>query len=99
MRSQGGIDALVDLLDHPTLEVHQAALLVIGNLGASAVDPQADKTRALLKERGGYLKILMHLGSEYELTVAYALAATQNTCSIDAQTAVAMHEQVVMHAT
>ena len=96
VRKQGGIDALVVLLDHPTPEVHQSALLVLGNLGASAVDQRADKTRAMLKAQGGYIKILMHLGSEYELTVAYALAAVQNTCSVDAETAIAMQEQGVV---
>ena len=37
--------------------------------------------------------MLMHLGSDIELTVAYALAAVQNTCSTDPETVATMRDQ------
>lgn len=59
-------------------------MLIIGNLGAVDVDPDAEHTRHILKMSGAHAKLPPHVESNIALTVAYALAAMQNTCSFDA---------------
>jgi len=85
LREGGGIPALVSLFDHPAPEVHQCALLVVGNLGTADVDSNAELTRALLKRAGAHALLPQHVFSNILLTVMYALAAIQNTCSFDTE--------------
>uniref|UniRef100_A0A7S3B412 Armadillo repeat-containing protein 8 n=1 Tax=Haptolina ericina TaxID=156174 RepID=A0A7S3B412_9EUKA len=80
IRSLGGIERLVQLLEHPDASIHQSALLILGNLSTDTVDPDAEATKTLLKAHGGFAKLLPHLSSHNKLTVAYALGAVQNTC-------------------
>jgi len=85
LRDNGGIEALLGILRNPELgdEVHQSALLVLGNLGSDAVDKHADLTRARLKSFDGFARLLEHVQSSSDTTLIYALGAVQNICSID----------------
>uniref|UniRef100_A0A7S3EW26 Nucleotide exchange factor Fes1 domain-containing protein n=1 Tax=Haptolina ericina TaxID=156174 RepID=A0A7S3EW26_9EUKA len=87
VRDNFGLDALVGILRNPTLSesVIQAALLVLGNLGSDAVDPQAELTRDRLRALNAYDDFLycLHAASADETTLIYALGAVQNICAID----------------
>lgn len=80
LRTLGGVERLVLLLEHEDAAIHQSALLIIGNLATDTVDPNAEATKALFKSYSGFGKLLPHLNSTNPLTVAYALGAVQNTC-------------------
>jgi len=80
LRTLGGIERLVALLEHRDAAIHQSALLIIGNLATDTVDPNAEATKTLFKSFGGFPKLLPHLSAANPLTVAYALGAVQNTC-------------------
>ena len=41
----GGIERLVQLLEHPDASIHQSALLILGNLSTDTVDPDAEATK------------------------------------------------------
>ena len=43
----GGIERLVQLLEHPDASIHQSALLILGNLSTDTVDPDAEATKVL----------------------------------------------------
>ena len=81
LRAQHGLARIVELISHPEPLIHQTALLLLGNLSTEAVDPLADKTKALLKELDGFARLIPHIFSDQALTVAYALGAIQNTCT------------------
>lgn len=82
LRAHDVVPRLVALLASPTAAVHQLALVLLGNLASSDVDPPGAKhTRRRLRETDGFLNILPHLDSADYMTQVYALGAVQNTCS------------------
>ena len=60
----------MECISHPEPLLHQTALLLLGNLSTEAVDPQADRTKAALKEIDGFAKLIPHVFSDQALTVA-----------------------------
>lgn len=76
IRDFGAMATLLDLLDRS--QTQQDALRVIGNLASGAVDPQANETKALLHELGGFPRVLPLIYSESPPTTVYALGAVQN---------------------
>jgi hypothetical protein len=80
MRAAGGIELLVDLIDHEEPTVHQTALHLVANFSAKAVDARNEETKHMLKELGAFAKLLRHLFSNDPVTLEYALGAVRNTC-------------------
>lgn len=73
LRDCGACALLVDLLDKQAL--HQDVLLVLGNIAADAVDPEAFRTREVLTQCGIIRSILPYLWSESYESVLYALSS------------------------
>ena len=46
LRVAGCVGLIAGLLGHPKAEIHQTAMLLVGNIASEAVDAQADKTKA-----------------------------------------------------
>ena len=80
IRDFGAAEPLLDLLDRP--DTLQGALRVIGNLASDAVDAQAEETKHLLHELGGFRRVLpcIHVTDD-DQTLIYALGAVQNMCT------------------
>lgn len=78
LRRSGAIGELIGLLDADPPELHQPALLVLGNCAAVNVDPDASLTREVVKKLGGLQRILLHLYSDEWHTLFFALGATHN---------------------
>ena len=62
-----------------TLSPHSRRL--VGNIASEAVDPNAEKTKAVLKRHRAFEKMLAHLFSDDWMTLVYTLGAIQNTCT------------------
>ncbi|KAL1527375.1 hypothetical protein AB1Y20_016044 [Prymnesium parvum] len=86
-REHNGIEALLAILQNSAFaeEVHQSALLILGNLGSDTVDVHAQLTRQRVKLYGGFDVLLEYMQSPSETTIIYALGAVQNICSIDVE--------------
>ena len=80
MRAAGGIELLVQHVDHEDPTVHQTVLHLIANFSAKAVDARNEETQRMLKELGAFAKLLRHIFSDDPLTLEYALGAVRNTC-------------------
>ena len=59
LRVSGCVSLIAQLLENPEPQVHQTALLLIGNIASEAVDTQAEKTKALLKKHRAFEKMLV----------------------------------------
>ena len=80
MRAAGGIELLVQHIDHEEPTVHQTVLHLIANFSAKAVDARNAETQRMLKELGAFAKLLRHIFSDDPLTLEYALGGVRNTC-------------------
>jgi len=80
MRAAGGIELLVQHVDHEDPTVHQTVLHLIANFSAKAVDARNEDTQRMLKELGAFAKLLRHIFSDDPLTLEYALGGVRNTC-------------------
>ena len=69
------------LLEHSEPQIHQTAMLLIGNIASEAVDPMAEKTKTLLKRHRAFEKMMVHLFSADWTTLVYTLGAVQNMCT------------------
>ena len=82
MRAGPALGRLVELLGHPDQRVHQATLLVIGNLSTHDFDEDgADDTLDAFRSLGAFERMLPLAHSETPLTVMYALGAIRNQCT------------------
>jgi hypothetical protein len=63
------------------VSIHQYALMLVGNLASVAVDPDAEKTKVLLKTVGAFGLLLPHIFSEEQTTLVSALSAVQILCT------------------
>ena len=81
LRVAGCVALIANLLAHPLPELHQTAMLLVGNIASEAVDANADKTKAVLKKHKAFEKMLHHLFSDDWMTLVYTLGAIQNTCT------------------
>ena len=78
LRSSGCVSLIVDLLDHKNPDIHQPAMLLMGNLSSDAVDPQSAKTKAILKVNRAIDKIIPHLFEDDVVMLLYTVGALQN---------------------
>ena len=53
LRRSGAIGEIIGLIDSDPPELHQPALLVLGNCAAVNVDPESWQTREIVKQLGG----------------------------------------------
>ena len=81
LRAAGGVKLIVRLLGSPISTVHQMAIMLVGNLASSAVDPHATKSKDVLKAEGAFCLLLPYMFSEDDMTLAYTLGALQNVCT------------------
>lgn len=81
LRAAGGVKLIVRLLGSPISTVHQMAIMLVGNLASSAVDPHATKSKDVLKAEGAFCLLLPYLFSDDDTTLAYTLGALQNVCT------------------
>jgi len=81
LRVAGCVSIIVRLLEHERPDIHQPALLLVGNIASEAVDVAADKTKHVLKRMSAFEKLLVHLFTDDWTTLVYALGALQNTCA------------------
>lgn len=65
LRVSGCVKLIAQLLENPEPQIHQTALLLIGNIASEAVDSQAEKTKALLKDHRAFEKMLVRLRSPW----------------------------------
>ena len=81
LRVAGCVGHIAGCLNHPEPQIHQTAMLLVGNIASEAVDPAAEKTKALLKRHRAFEKMITHLFSSDWMTLVYTLGAVQNTCT------------------
>ena len=80
LREKGSVERLCDLLLHETVEIHSHALLILGNLASSSVDPVgAQETMQRMRSAGGFSRLVGHLYSTNNDTLLYALGTVMNT--------------------
>ena len=60
LRVSGCVALIAHLLESTEPQIHQTALLLLGNIASEAVDSQADKTKALLKKHRAFEKMLVN---------------------------------------
>ena len=77
LRVSGSISQICTALEHESPSVHQPAMLLVGNLASTAVDPQAEKTKTLLKHHAAFKRVLGHIFDTDWATLVYALSAMQ----------------------
>ena len=75
------IEPIISLLDDPISAVHNAALVVIGNLTSCAFDPQASRSSVMAMKFDIIQRVLPHLEADLLSTRLFAAAAMQNLCS------------------
>ena len=80
LRVSGCIAPIARAVGHQEPDIHQVAMLIVGNLGSDAVDSQAEKTRKLLKQHRAFEYLLPHIFSDDWMTLVYSLGAVQNLC-------------------
>ena len=81
MRAAGGVQLIASRLGSPVPSIHQMSLMLVGNLASLSVDPDAEKTKVLLKAADVFSQILPYTFSEEYETLVYSLAAVQNLCT------------------
>ena len=77
LRVSGCVKLLCTAIDHEDPTIRQAAMLLVGNLASEAVDPQADKSRAILKEHEAFRRLLRRLFDTDPNDLVHALGAMQ----------------------
>ena len=80
-RASGALREIVRLISHPAPSIHQTALYVLGNLASDAVDAESWRTKLIVKEEGGFVRVLEYVWSDEIDTLFNALGAVQNLCS------------------
>ncbi|KOO27305.1 hypothetical protein Ctob_002298 [Chrysochromulina tobinii] len=81
LRAAGGVQLIAGLLGSHVPSTHQMAIALVGNLASVAVDPNAEKTKVLLKTAGAFGLLLPHIFSEEQTTLVSALSAVQILCT------------------
>ena len=78
MRESGGVELLLECVADAAPDVHQPALLVLGNLVSGAFEPGSPATKKLFNAAGGADVLLPHLLAGDWATQLYAVATVQN---------------------
>ena len=81
LREGGAVRHVLRLLEHRNQNMHQLALLVLGNLSSDAVDEHSWKTKSLVKRYNGFDRVLPYIWHSDETALLYALGCVQNLCT------------------
>ena len=87
IRRISGIPAICECVSESRAEMHQKALVVLGNLSSDAFDENSTATKLILRGTGVVASLVPHLRSSSRTTTLYATACLQNMCH-DTQLAV-----------